>query len=213
MDGNDVAVDASRSPNARGANGSAARADVAAGPDAGTDPRATRPNADGGVVFSAWRPGSPPLSLGLAVGFLRNKPAFAKLQFGEWSQVLITQIDRGHFFFVIDPHRKIRGFLGWALTSRSLAEAWVEGRAGLRKQDCLAGDSVIINAWSADTPGVNRFLVVTARRIFAGKRALYFKRHYPDRRSRPMRLNVNDFVAGHLSRNRSGAGPAAEKAE
>ena len=147
------------------------------------EPAATRPAAGQDAVLSAWKPSSPPLSLGLAVGFLRKKPAFAKLQFGEWSQVLITQIDRGHFFFVIDQQRKIRGFLGWALTSEPLAERWVEGRAGMRNEECLAGDCVIINAWSAETPGVNRFIVETGRRNVRGQADAYFKRHYPEGRS------------------------------
>jgi hypothetical protein len=38
------------------------------------------------------------------------------------------------------------------------------------------------------------------RELFANKGALYFKRYYRDGRTRPMRLNVNDFVASHLSR-------------
>jgi hypothetical protein len=39
------------------------------------------------------------------------------------------------------------------------------------------------------------------RKIFANKRVLYFKRHYPDGRTRPVRLTVNEFVAAHLARS------------
>jgi hypothetical protein len=38
------------------------------------------------------------------------------------------------------------------------------------------------------------------RTLFDGKRAVYFKRYYPDGRMRPMRLAGNDFVAGHAAR-------------
>jgi hemolysin-activating ACP:hemolysin acyltransferase len=150
--------------------------------------------------LSVWRPKDPAAALGLAVEFLSKKPAFAKLQFGEWSQVLFYQVARRHFFFVVDQDRRVRGFLGWALTSRVLAEQWVEGRAGLRSDECREGDSVIINAWVADTGAVNHFIVETGRNLFAGKRALYFKRHYANGRTRPMRLSVADFVRDHLAR-------------
>jgi tetratricopeptide (TPR) repeat protein len=156
------------------------------------------------VILSAWRPKSPAAALGLAVEFLSKKPAFAKLQFGEWSQVLFYQVVRGHFFFVVDQDRRVRGFLGWALTPQALAEQWVEGRAGLRNEDCSEGDCVIVNAFAAETGSANRFIVDAMRKLFAGKRTLYFKRHYPDGRTRRTRINVNDFVAGHAFRQAAG---------
>ena len=148
-----------------------------------------------------WRPKDPSAALGLAVEFLSKKPAFARLQFGEWSQVLFYQVARGHCFFVVDRDRRVRGFLGWALTSHALAEQWVEGRAGLRNDECREGDCVIVNAFAAETGGANRFIVDTMRKLFANKRTLYFKRHYRDGRTRPTRLSVNEFVAGHLARS------------
>ena len=174
---------------------------ISATPEARSPPGVNRRGARDNVVLSAWRPKNPAASLGLAVEFLSKKPAFAKLQFGEWSQVLFYQVARGHFFFVVDQDRRIRGFLGWALTSQVLAEQWVEGRAGLRNEECREGDCVIVNAFAADTVGANRFIVDTMRKLFAGKRTLYFKRHYPEGRTRPTRLNVNDFVADHLARS------------
>ncbi|HZZ63594.1 MAG TPA: hypothetical protein VFE63_20905 [Roseiarcus sp.] len=151
--------------------------------------------------LTAWRPKDPAAALGLAVEFLSKKPAFAKLQFGEWSQVLFYQVACGHFFFVVNQHRRVRGFLGWALTPQALAEQWVEGRAGLRNDECRDVDCVIVNAFAADTPGANRFIVDTMRKLFANKRTLYFKRHYPDGRTRPTRLSANEFVASHLARS------------
>jgi hypothetical protein len=86
----------------------------------------------------------------------RISQAFAKLQFGEWLQVLFYQVARGHYFFVIDQDRRVRGFLGWALTAQAVAEQWVEGSAGLRSDQCGEGDCAIINAFAADTTSVNR---------------------------------------------------------
>lgn len=169
--------------------------------DAPTRPAIERRGIDDKVVLTAWRPTDPAVALGLAVEYLSRKPAFAALPFGEWSLVLFYQVARGHFFFVVDPDRGVQGFLGWAVTSRALAEQWVEGRAGLRDDECREGDCVIVNAFAAETRAANRFLVDAIRNLIANKRTLYFKRHYRDGRTRPTRLNVNDFVAGHLARN------------
>lgn len=174
---------------------------ISATPGTPTPPAVGRQEAKDDAIFSAWRPKNPTAALGLAVEFLSKKPAFAKLQFGEWSQVLFYQVARGHYFFVVDQDRRVQGFLGWALTPQALAEQWVEGRAGLRDEQCREGDCVIINAFAADTGGANRFIVETMRKLFASKRTLYFKRHYPDGRTRPRRLTVNDFVADHLARS------------
>jgi hypothetical protein len=98
-------------------------------------------------------------------------------------------------------HVRVQGFLGWALTPQALAEQWVEGRAGLGNKECREGDSVIVNAFAAETSGANRFIVDTMRKLFASKCTLYFKRHYPDGRTRPVRLSVNEFVGAHLARS------------
>jgi hemolysin-activating ACP:hemolysin acyltransferase len=148
------------------------------------------------AILTAWRPTSPAASLGLAAEYLSTKPAFAKLSFGDWSQVLFHQVVRGHYLFVVNQDRRVCGFLGWALTDQHLAELWVEGRSGLKNDECLAGDSVIVNAWAADTTVVNRFLLGAMRKLFADRRAIYFKRHYPDGRERPMRLMVPGYLKG-----------------
>jgi len=162
---------------------------------------APAPAAEESLRLMTWRPKDPSACLGLAVEFLSKMPAFARLQFGEWSQVLFYQIARGHFFFVVDQDRRVRGFLGWALTDQALAEQWVQGRAGLRNDQCREGDCVIINAFAAETTDTNHFIVDTMRGLFASKRMLFFKRHYASGRTRPARLSVNKFVAFHLARS------------
>jgi tetratricopeptide (TPR) repeat protein len=149
-----------------------------------------RQAAVGEAVLRAWRPKSPAASVGLAVEYLSQKPAFAKLPFGEWSQTLFYQVARGHYFFVVDRNRRIRGFFGWALTDQRLAELWLEGRSGLSNSECLEGDCVIVNAWSADTTDVNAFIREAMCKLFADRRAIYFKRHYPDGRERPAHLTI-----------------------
>lgn len=146
------------------------------------------------------RSSNPATALGLAVSHLMGKPAFARLQFGDWSRILVGQINRGHYCFAADAEDRICGFMGWLLTDRDKAEAWVEGRRGLGFADSQAGDCVVLNAWSADSLAVTHLLRRHARRIFADKATLYFKRHYPDGSTRPARLAVNAFVKQHSAK-------------
>jgi hemolysin-activating ACP:hemolysin acyltransferase len=148
----------------------------------------------------AFRPDNPFTALGLAVNFLMTMPAFANLRFGEWSRILVGQINRKHYCFVVDQNNQVRGFLGWALTSKANAEAWVEGRGGLSYQDSLQGECIIFNAWAGSGLKMNRFLLQEARKVMAGKEMAYFKRHYKDGTTRPARLTVNEFVGQHIER-------------
>jgi hemolysin-activating ACP:hemolysin acyltransferase len=148
--------------------------------------------------LKVMRPQNPYVALGLAVSHMMTKPAFANLRFGDWSRILTGQINRKHYYFAVDGKNQIQGFVGWALTSREKAEAWIEGRGALSFGDSLEGDCVIVNAWSASTPEANRFLVSQGREIVEGKDTVYFKRHYKDGRTRAVRLRVKDFVAQHL---------------
>ena len=147
-----------------------------------------------------YRPDRTTLALGLAVNHLMTKPAFAHLRFGEWSRILVGQINRGHYYFVIDEKSQVVGFLGWAVTTKDKAEDWVEGRGGFSDKDAKDGDCIVFNAWSANTLAVNRFLLNAARHVMKGKEMVYYKRHYNDGTTRPVRLRVNDFVADHIER-------------
>ena len=76
------------------------------------------------------KPANAAAALGLAVSHLMVKPAFANLQFGDWSRILVGQINRGHFCFAMDAENQIQGFMGWALAAKEHAEGWVEGSTG-----------------------------------------------------------------------------------
>jgi hemolysin-activating ACP:hemolysin acyltransferase len=160
-----------------------------------------------------FRPAQSVTALGLAVDHLMTKPAFASLPFGEWSRILVGQINRGHYVFAVDSTDRIQGFVGWGLITRTKAEAWVEGRYVLSYTDCLEGDCVIFNAWSANSTSVHRFLVDAARKLVMDRETVYFRRHYKDGSWRPVRLKVNDFVGGHISRKESQNRTAAPDAQ
>jgi hemolysin-activating ACP:hemolysin acyltransferase len=157
---------------------------------------ASRPQAP---TLRVFRPDSPAVALGLAVNHLMTKPAFARQAFGEWARILVGQINRKHYCFAVDG-KIVQGFAGWALVSRENADAWVEGRRALSYKDCIEGDCLIFNAWSANSFRVHRFMVDEARKIIRDRKTIYFKRYYDDGTTRRGRLNVNDFVGLHVDR-------------
>ncbi len=148
-----------------------------------------------------FKPSNAAAALGLAVSHLMTKPAFAKLQFGDWSRILVGQINRGHYCFAVDADNQVVGFMGWALATREHAEGWVEGTRGLSFEDSKSGDCIIINAWAADDNAITRFLLAEMRRIASNKSTVYFKRHYKDGTTRPARVAVNPRIAAHIERN------------
>lgn len=149
-----------------------------------------------------FQPKSVYVALGLAVNYLMTKPAFAMLRFGDWSRILVGQINRKHYYFVVDRRNQVQGFVGWAVTTPDAAEAWLQGRSALSYEQSLDGDCIIFNAWAANSLGANRFLLREARKIMQGKDTVYFKRHYKDGTTRPSRLRVTEFVAQHIARNK-----------
>ncbi len=148
------------------------------------------------------RPENPNIALGMAVSYLMTKPAFGNLKFGDWSRILVGQINRKHFVFVLDDNDKTCGFAGWGLTSEDKAEAWADGSRALRYEDCLSGDCLVFNAWAADNTTIHRFMVDETRKLGRGLKTLYFKRHYKDGRTRPTRIVVNQYVENHIARNK-----------
>jgi hypothetical protein len=170
-----------------------------ASPGAGSATRA-QAAAKAAPELQVLRPNDPYVALGLAVSHLMTKPAFGNLRFGEWSRILVGQINRKHFFFVVDGKKQVQGFLGWALASRASAEAWAEGRGGLSYQDSVQGECVVFNAWAGSSLKVNRFILHEARKVIADKEMVYFKRHYKDGTTRTSRLTVTEFVSQHIER-------------
>jgi hemolysin-activating ACP:hemolysin acyltransferase len=145
-------------------------------------------------------------ALGLAVEHLMMKPAFARLPFGHWSRILTGQIRRGQYFFIAEPKR-IVGFCGWALASKEEAEAWISGSPAAAHIKGEAGDCIVLNAWSADSPEAHRVLLDELRIRGRGSKVLYAKREYKDGRTRPLRLKLDAAVDSHARRALGDAAP------
>lgn len=152
------------------------------------------------ATLRAVRPRDGRHALGMAVSYLMTDPVFARLPFGQWSRVLVGQINRGHCLFALEGE-KVVGFVGWALTTKDKAEAWLTENRDIGFAESLAGEIVLLNVWKANTPEAHRFLVHVLRPIVQGKEMIYSRRFYRDGRIRPSRLSVNAFVDGHIARD------------
>lgn len=159
--------------------------------------------------YRAVKDQNPYAALGRAVAYMMTKPAFARVPFGHWSKTLTGQINRGHYFFVYEDARVV-GFLGWAFVPEDRAVAWAEGRAEISFEESVNGDCIVINAWSADTPGVNRFILERLREIGREGKRVFAKRFYKDGRTRPVYLDVNDFVDSHIGATTQKIHPQAD---
>jgi hypothetical protein len=78
--------------------------------------RRVRPNPTG-TGLADIQVDDPARAIGTAVSYLMSKPAFARLPFGHWARVLISQINRRHYLFV-SRGKIIVGFFGWGHYSR-----------------------------------------------------------------------------------------------
>lgn len=152
--------------------------------------------------LQAVRPRNSREALGMAVSYFMTDPVFARLPFGQWSRVLVGQINRGHYLFAMEGE-KVVGFVGWALTTKEKAEAWLTENRDIGFADSLAGEVVLINAWKATSPAANRFLLATMRRVVSDKAMVYAKRFYRGGRVRSVRIAVNAFVEAHLAHDGS----------
>ena len=104
--------------------------------------------------------------------------------------LLVGQINRKHYCFAVDGEGQVQGFMGWALASEGARQGLGRWQPSADVEDSRSGDHVVVNAFSANSTKVTRFLVDEARRAFKDKTALYFKRHYKDGTTRIARVAV-----------------------
>jgi len=137
---------------------------------------------------------NPYAALGRATSYLMTKPAFANLQFGHWARTLTGQINRKHYFFIVNGDAT-QGFLGWALVNEEHARLWANGKADIGHALSVDGDCIVVNAWAADNDAVMKFSIEEARRrIPRDKKKIFFKRFYSDGRIRMSCLDAEKFI-------------------
>ena len=149
------------------------------------------------------RPQDSTYALGLSVEVTARYAAFGNISLGEWLGVLSGQIERSHYYFVIDERNAVVGFVSWALAHESHALAWLERGKELYNENCSDGDCVILNAWIAESPEIQRFMIKHTKQELSGKRFIFAKRIYPQGRIRAVKLPV-----GQIGEDRSPHGPA-----
>lgn len=131
----------------------------------------------------------PATAFSRAVAHLMVRPAFARAPFGHIARCLAGQVNRGHYAFACHGDAVV-GFAGWARTAEPVAEAWLSGDRPFGDAEAASGECLVLNFWQADAPAISRFLVQSLGDLQPGVRRVYAKRHYPDGRMRPLRLDV-----------------------
>ena len=169
-------------------------------------------SADAKQALRIFKPASPTAALGLAVSHLMIKPAFANLKFGDWSRILVGQINRGHYCFAVDADNQVQGFMGWALRRQGQGRSL--GRGPPRADRSRTAGTA--TAWSS----------MRGRRIRPGSRASCSPRRGASATTRPRSISsattrtaprgrralaVNSFVQSHIERGAEAARAVAAR--
>ena len=129
-------------------------------------------------------------ALGKAVELQSQHPAFGNRPFGEWSKILMGQINRGHFAFIACED-KITGFIGWLRTDRASGEAWLRENKHVKDPNVPMGEAVVVNAIQAEDRGALRLIRAKATELEKPPFTIYAKRFYKDGTIRPLTYDVS----------------------
>jgi hemolysin-activating ACP:hemolysin acyltransferase len=81
-------------------------------------------------------------AIGLAVSFVAAKGPFASYPASRLVSSIVGQIERRHYAFAVHEGRVV-GYIGWALCTSTVAEAWLaEGRTPTSEQ-CRNGEVMV----------------------------------------------------------------------
>ena len=118
-------------------------------------------------------------------------PNLARLPFGQLSRLIVGQINRGQYFFIVDGASAICGYCGWVQTTFENAEAWLENNVELSDAAMVDGPVCVVNIWQASTPQANAAIIGALRsRIHSATELIVAKRFYPDGTIRKVRLPI-----------------------
>lgn len=139
----------------------------------------------------AIRDKNPYSACGRTVSYLMKIPNLARLPFGQLSGLIVGQINRGHYFFIVDASSAICGYCGWTQTGHEQAEAWLENNVELSGAVMLNGPVCVVNIWQASTRQANATIIGALRAlIYPATELVAAKRFYPDGTIRNVRLPI-----------------------
>lgn len=142
--------------------------------------------------YRATRDRNPFAACGRTVSYLMNVPNFARLPFGQLTKLIVGQINRGHYFFVVDPASAICGYCGWTQATHEEAETWLEKNVEVSGEHAKDGPVSVINIWQASSSGANAIIIGALRTMLHPATELVVaRRFYPDGTIRPVRLPIS----------------------
>ncbi len=130
----------------------------------------------------------PEAAMGLAAARLMTHPAFARAPFGHIARALAGQVNRGHYAFALRDGEPV-GFAGYGLVTEAVGEGWLAGHRTIGTAEAIGGDCLLLNFLQADDSAARAFLIRALRDRLPVRR-VYAKRHYPDGRMRPVRIDL-----------------------
>ena len=127
--------------------------------------------------------------------YISSEDCFDHVPFSTWSRMLLGVIERGHYFFAVQDG-KVTGFLGWSLADDDLANTWLTNDFELDHQNCLEGESIILNVWQSTSDQVTKFMLHHLSKIEypQGKKTVYAKRFDENGHIRPVKLDTKRFA-------------------
>lgn len=132
----------------------------------------------------------PVVAFGRAVNLLMRTEPFATYPFGRFSKVLLGQIQRRHYVFTIDGDEPV-GYVGWAMCTEAVAQAWLEQQRVPRFEECRGGDCWVGITFYAATREVCFFQSRHLRQRYPDVKAMGIRDYGTHRRSAVTRNNAH----------------------
>lgn len=105
------------------------------------------------MTLNIGRLQNPEAAFTAALRFLAGREPFASLPLTSVVDPVAGAIKRGHYVLVSEDGR-VAGFTCWALTDSDLARRWAEGAATPTYEQCLTGDTVVLQMGGGTSPRV-----------------------------------------------------------
>lgn len=105
------------------------------------------------MTLSIGRLQSPEAAFTAAIRFLAGREPFASLSLTSVVDPVAGAIKRGHYVIASEANRVV-GLTCWALTDADLARRWADGTAIPTYDQCLSGDTVVLQMGGGTSPRV-----------------------------------------------------------